>query len=113
MIVLYNFNQQITPKQQKNFLEAARQGRGPGDPAPCDRRPTTIGRRSAKISGVKYHLDPWKRTAGTENAPAGRRVRFKIHVADPDHPITRGLNDYDLLDETYCRLTVDPACTSC
>ena len=35
-------------------------------------------------------------------------MNIKVHVADPDHPITRGLEDYDLLDETYCRFTVAP-----
>jgi type 1 glutamine amidotransferase len=29
-------------------------------------------------------------------------------VADPRHPITRGLADYDFTDETYCRTSVDP-----
>ena len=35
-------------------------------------------------------------------------VAYRIHVADPNHPITRGLKDYDFLDETYCRTSVDP-----
>jgi len=35
-------------------------------------------------------------------------VRFRIHVADPKHPITRGLADYDFVGETYCRTSVDP-----
>ncbi len=34
--------------------------------------------------------------------------KFKVHVADPNHPITRGLKDYDFVDETYDRVSVDP-----
>jgi uncharacterized protein len=26
---------------------------------------------------------------------------FRVHVADPDHPVTAGLQDYDMIDETY------------
>ena len=26
---------------------------------------------------------------------------FRVHVADPEHPVTRGLKDYDMIDETY------------
>jgi hypothetical protein len=26
---------------------------------------------------------------------------FRVHVADPEHPVTRGLKDYDMVDETY------------
>jgi uncharacterized protein len=29
-------------------------------------------------------------------------------VADPDHPVTRGLKDYDIVDETYCRTSIAP-----
>ena len=28
-------------------------------------------------------------------------MHFKIHVADPDHPVTRGVKDFDMHDETY------------
>jgi type 1 glutamine amidotransferase len=35
-------------------------------------------------------------------------VKFKVHVADKTHPITQGLKDYDLFDETYCGRTFRP-----
>src|ERR1041385_5622155 len=28
-------------------------------------------------------------------------MNFKIHVADPAHPVTRGISDFDMHDETY------------
>jgi type 1 glutamine amidotransferase len=26
---------------------------------------------------------------------------FRVHVVDPEHPVTRGMKDYDMIDETY------------
>jgi type 1 glutamine amidotransferase len=35
-------------------------------------------------------------------------VSYRVHIANPTHPITRGLRDFDLVDETYARYEVDP-----
>jgi type 1 glutamine amidotransferase len=108
VIVLYNLNQHMTPKQQKNFLALLDKGVGlvilHHAIAAYDSWPLF-----AKISGVKYHLNPWEEN-GVKKEPSGWKegVEIKVHVADPNHPITRGLKDYDLFDETYCRFDVDP-----
>lgn len=107
VIVLYNFNQQITPKQQENFVKL------------LDKRVGLVILHHAnaaynnwplfwKIAGVEYHFTPWQKN-GVEMARSGFKddVKFKIHV-DPKHPVTRGLTDYDIDDETYCRTSVDP-----
>lgn len=33
---------------------------------------------------------------------------FHVHVADADHPITKGLQDFDLVDESYDKYYMDP-----
>lgn len=108
VIVLYNFNQQITPKQQKNFLKLLDKGVG------LVVLHHAIGAYNnwplfARIAGVQYHPKPWQQN-GVQMARGGWKegVRFKVQVADPNHTITRGLKDYDLFDETYCRFSVDP-----
>jgi hypothetical protein len=108
VIVLYNFNQQITPKQQANFLKLLDKGVG------LVVLHHAIGAYTnwplfARIAGFQYHPKPWQQN-GVQMARGGWKegVQFKVHVADPNHPITRGLKDYDLLDETYCRFSVDP-----
>jgi type 1 glutamine amidotransferase len=108
VIVLYNFNQQITPKQQENFLKLLDKGVG------LVVLHHAIGAYKnwplfAKIAGVQYHGAPWQQN-GVQMPRGGWKegVKFKVHVADPNHPITRGLKDYELLDETYCRFTVAP-----
>jgi type 1 glutamine amidotransferase len=35
-------------------------------------------------------------------------VNFKIHIADPNHPITNGLRDFEIFDETYNNFAVNP-----
>lgn len=56
----------------------------------------------AKIIGAKYYLE--KTTVnGVEKARSAYKhgVHFKIQVTDPGHPVTRGVKDYEILDETY------------
>jgi hypothetical protein len=109
VIVLYNFNQQITPKQQKNFLWLLDRGVGlvilhhANDAYPH-------WPQYAEISGVQSHFAAWQQN-GVSMAPSDFSrglVPFKVHVADTAHPITRGLADYDCRDETYCRRSFDP-----
>ncbi len=35
-------------------------------------------------------------------------VTFRVHIADPKHPITQGLHDFEILDETYNHFAVNP-----
>lgn len=35
-------------------------------------------------------------------------VIFRVHIADPNHPITRGLKDFEIFDETYNHFAVNP-----
>ncbi len=34
---------------------------------------------------------------------------FQVQIADADHPITRGLKDFQIHDETYKNYDTDPA----
>jgi uncharacterized protein len=108
VIVLYNYERQISPKQRENFLKLLDKGVGlvvlhHANDAYHDWPEYT------KITGVQWHDGPWERN-GVKMPASGYRVgvKFKVHVADPNHPITRGLADYDLADETYCRTIIDP-----
>ena len=108
VIVLYNFAQQITPQQQENFLKLLDKGVG----LVILHHANAAYRnwpRFWEIAGVEYHFTPWQQ-GGVQVAQSGFKggVKFRIHIADPDHPITQGLVDYDFVDETYCRTSVDP-----
>jgi len=45
---------------------------------------------------------------GTPNATFQHDVSFHVRLADPDHPITAGLHDFDIVDETYDKFSVKP-----
>lgn len=108
VIVLYNFNQQIMPKQQENFVKLLDKGVG-----------LVILHHANdaymqwplyhEISGVESHFSPWTQN-GVPMATAGFKggVKYRVHVVDATHPITRGLADYDMVDETYCGRSFSP-----
>jgi len=56
----------------------------------------------SKIIGAHYYLE--KATVdGVEKARSTYKhgMHFTIHVADPSHPVTRGVADFEIHDETY------------
>ena len=109
VIALYNFAQTITPKQQENFIKLLDRGVG-----------LFIMHHANgayknwpefwKIAGVTYYFDK-RMENGKEIGRSWFKpgVTYKVHVADPDHPITRGIKDYEIVDETYCRTVIEPS----
>ena len=101
VIVLYNFRQKLSAAQRSNFLKLLDRGVGlvilhhaiaayPAWP------------EFDKILGARYYLRPEEK-GGVKHAPSiwKHGVRMKIHVEDPNHPITKGLKDFEVTDETY------------
>jgi len=97
VVVLYNMSQKISEARQANFLKLLDEGVGfvvlhhavaafSGWPEYAD------------IIGAKYYL---------EDAPKHTKsiykhdLDFTVHVADGQHPVTRGLTDFVVHDETY------------
>lgn len=109
VMVLYNFNQKITEKQQENFLKLLDRGVGllvlHHANGAYNNWPEFW-----KIAGVTYHFGPWE-DSGVKMGQSGFKggVKVKVHVQDPNHPITQGLSDFEITDETYCRTSVDPS----
>ncbi len=97
VIVLYNMGQKITPKRQANFKRLLDRGVGLVALHHC------LGAYQewdefSKIIGGKYYLQ----------APPGRPactyqhdLDLPIRVADGDHPVTRGISDFVIHDESY------------
>ena len=62
-----------------------------------------------RIIGGRYLLA--KRTEDGIDKPASsylHDVKFRVEIADPNHPVTRGLPDFVIHDETYGQLDVRP-----
>jgi uncharacterized protein len=101
VLVMYDFNQPISPEAQANFVARLQDGKGlvvlhhaiaayPAWPEYWD------------IIGAHYYLAPTNIASVAKARSAYKHgVDFRIHLADPEHPVTRGLHDFDIHDETY------------
>lgn len=94
-IVLYNVHQAMTAKQQQNFLALMDKG---------------VGLVVLHHACLAYEGWPeFTRIIGTTCAVGAKvGIRYKVHLVDPQHPITKGLRDYEITDETFSGLRIDP-----
>lgn len=108
VIVFYNMTQKISEKRQKNLLALLEKGVGV----------VTLHHALAayldwpefeKIAGGRFYMKEME-TGGVKHAASGAKngVTYKVHVEDPAHPITKGVQDFQVVDETYCHYSVRP-----
>ncbi len=101
VIVLYNMTQKISPKRQANFIKLLNKGTG------LVAIHHSIGafddwQEYRKIIGGKFYLEDT-----VENGVAYKKLGYKhdvnipINIKDKRHPITMGLEDFMIHDETY------------
>ncbi len=102
VIVLYNMTREISPKRQENF-RALLKDKGVGLVAlhHCE---AAFGDwdEYRRIIGAKYpqtdqEIDGVAYPTGTYL----HDVDLTVHIADSTHPITRGMKDFEIHDETY------------
>ena len=55
------------------------------------------------IIGGRYYFHPWTDSKGTTQPASTYKhdVQFRVKVADKKHPVTKGIGDFDIIDETY------------
>ncbi len=102
VIVLYNFKQKIGEKQKKNFIGLVKSGNTglvvlhhaiaayPGWIEYEKMIGATYVLKEQVRDGVKYARPVWKHD-----------VDIALHIEDPSHPITAGMRDFTVHDETY------------
>ena len=101
VIVLYNMGQKISPKRQENFVKLLKKGVG------VVAMHHSIGafqdwKTYPKIIGGKYYLRPMTEDGVMHEASKYKdNVKMEVKVEDQQHPITRGLKDFVITDETY------------
>jgi len=104
VIVFYNMTQNISPKRQQNFLRLLKRGVGVVALHHC------MGSfqqwpQYRKIIGGRYNL----KAQGQQRASTYKHdLKMKIHIADRRHPITRGLEDFEIHDEAYKYCSFEP-----
>ena len=106
-LVFYDMWQEISEAQQSTFIEALQQGKGV-----VFLHHTILSYKDweeyPNIIGGRYYTEPHIRD-GVE-IPAGafqNNVRLTVHIADPAHPVTSGVQDFEIEDETYNHFWVD------
>lgn len=108
VLVFYHMWQEITEEQAKSFSECIRNG-----------KPLVVLHHSIcafddwpeyiSIIGGKYFHKPT--VINGKEYPACsyiHDVHFKVKIADKGHPVTAGLSDFDIFDETYKGYYVEP-----
>lgn len=101
VIVLYGMMQKISPKGRGNFISLLDKGVGL----------LALHHASgafqdwpefSKITGCRYNLTATG-SDGKSRRPSSflHDVDFNVHVADPSHPVARGVQDFAVHDETY------------
>ncbi len=108
VIVMYDMVQGISPEQQKAFVELLNTGIG------VFSLHHNMGANQdwpefRKIIGGKFPTKP-SEIDGKQYAPSlwSHDEDMKIAVVDKQHPITRGIEDFEIHDETYKNYYTEP-----
>lgn len=107
-IVLYDMWQPISDEHQQAFVKLLRQGKGL----------VALHHSLASyqtwdeyrhIIGGRWHTQKWMQNGKEQPASTFQHdVQFKVHIVDNKHPVTKGLQDFDIRDETYGNFEVLP-----
>lgn len=102
VIVLYNMSQNISSRRQKNF-ESLLKDKGVGLVALHHAEGAfQEWDEFRKITGTKYPLkDQTIDGVAYKTGTYKHDVDLTVRIADRNHPITHGLSDFDIHDETY------------
>jgi type 1 glutamine amidotransferase len=97
-LVFYDMWQEITTDQQAAYLELLNQGK------------PIVYLHHALISFQEWEEfnrivgGVWKEGKGTVK----HNVQYTIQIADPGHPVTKGMQDFEIEDETYGNFDANP-----
>lgn len=101
VLVTYDYWQEISDEAKSDFVNWLKQGKGllvlHHAIASYQEWP-----EYRKIIGARYYLKKMV-VDGVEKPRSAFKhgLHFRIHVADSDHPVTRGVKDFDMHDEVY------------
>jgi uncharacterized protein len=108
VVVLYNMSQRISEKRRANLVKLLEGGVG------IVALHHSIAAYQAwpefeRIIGAKYYLEETTIDGVTHPKSTFKHdIDFTLHIEDATHPITQGLQDFVVHDETYNGMTFDP-----
>lgn len=101
VLVLYDMWQDISEAAQKDFLARLQEGKGLVVTHHAIANYQTWPEYE-RIIGARYYLAATNRNGVPKPRSQYKHdVKFRLRVLAPDHPVTRGLTDFDIRDETY------------
>jgi len=109
VVLFYDMPEAISEQEKTDFMDCLKAGKGMVimHHAYCSYQ----GWPEYKtIIGGRYHQKPWTDSKGVEHPASTYKhdVRFRVKVADKKHPVTKGIKDFDIIDETYGNGSVNP-----
>ncbi len=108
VIVLYNMSQRISETRRQHFIQLLDRGVG----LVVMHHAVAAFQEWAeypKIIGCQYFIEE-KDVNGVKYPKSGYQhdLDFTVTIADPNHPVTQGLKDFQIKDETYHTYVFDP-----
>ena len=108
VVLFYDMPEVISEQEKKDFLNCLKDGKGMvvWHHAYCSYQGWYEYRN---IIGGCYHQESWTDSKGAVHSASTYQhdVQFRVKVADQKHPITKGIHDFDILDETYGKGSVN------
>ena len=99
----------ISEQEKKDFADCLKSGKGMVvlHHAYCSYQSWS---EYKNIVGGRYHQEPWTDGNGVTYPASTYKhdVKFRVKVVDKNHPVTKGIEDFDILDETYANGSIHP-----
>jgi len=104
VILLFNLSSGITDVQKANLLKLLKKGVGlvvwHHALADCQNWP-----EFEKIAGCKFWMRPGEKDGKKIGKSSAGHMRLKMQIANADHPITKGMKDFEIQGEWYKKQT--------
>ena len=101
VVMLYDMPKEISPEAQRDFIAMLNRGKGLVvlHHAFCS---YDLWPEYVRIVGGRYHHYPWMKD-GNVQKPSNytHDATMQVRVEDLNHPITKGVSDFEIIDEAY------------
>lgn len=107
VLVFYDMVDSITPAQQESYIHLLKKGT-----SMIFLHHSLVSYQSwpefIKILGGQYHTHPVVVNGDTLNTSYEHDVTIPVKVENKKHPVTRGINDFEIVDEVYGGVEILP-----
>ena len=109
VVLLYDMPNTINEQEKNDFMDCLKEGKGlvVWHHSYCSYQDWP---EYQTIASGRYHERPWTDDDGVPQ-PASKfkhDVQLRVNVADTEHPVTKGIADFDIIDEAYLYGVINP-----